>query len=258
MKGERLAFLKKQFPAAKLWFYDYEVPLNLPENATDPRYGVSPFLRKTSRWDMLDGLIIPSKGAAKRVLELTRVAKVVTLYFSVDPQFYQPRSPGPATQSHDLCFMGKSRYYREKEVAYMLDVPVKEKGYTSLDLSDGAFDIAQFIENARRSRVNLSITRRPFADCYASSVSRPFELAAMGCCVVSNPCEGIDEWFEPGKEVEVISDASEAVALYDDLLSDPDRRSRMGKSAQDRVLSQHNVLLRGRGLLRDLGFSLSS
>ncbi len=65
----------------------------------------APFLRKTSRRDMIDGLVIPSKGAVQRAGELTGVGRVITLFFSVDPQSYQPRSPAPSPQSHDLCFM---------------------------------------------------------------------------------------------------------------------------------------------------------
>ncbi len=254
LRGDRLSFLRRSFPTAKVWFYDYEVPLNLPENATNPHYGTSPFLRKTNRWDMVDGLVIPSKGALGRTKELTEVSNIITLYFSVDPDFYKPQGPTSPAQNYDLCFMGKSRYYRENEIEYMLDRPVQLRGYTSLDLSDGAFNISQFIKNAGMSRLNLSITRRPFADCFASSVSRPFELAAMGSCIVSNPCLGMEEWFEKGREIEVVSSNEEAIALYDALLSDPERRERLGRNARDRVLAQHDVKLRVRAMLAEMGF----
>ncbi len=198
--------------------------------------------------------MIPSKGALVRTKELTGVANIVTLYFSVDPEFYKPEEATGPVKSYDLCFMGKSRHYREKEIEYLLEKPVERKGYASLDLSEGAFNITQFIKNAGMSRVNLSITRRPFADCYASSVSRPFELAAMGCCIVSNPCLGMEEWFEKGKEIDVASSAEEAVALYDALLSDPERRMRLGINARNRVLAQHDVRLRVKAMLAEMSF----
>ena len=37
--------------------------------------------------------------------------------------------------------------------------------------------------------------------CAASSTARPFELAMAGAAIVSNPVEGLDTWFEPGREL---------------------------------------------------------
>ena len=60
------------------------------------------------------------------------------------------------------------------------------------------------------ARINLNITRRSHATVYASSSCRPFELAAAGAAIVSNPYEGIERWFEPGQELLVVNDADEA------------------------------------------------
>ena len=54
------------------------------------------------------------------------------------------------------------------------------------------------------SRINLNITRRSHASVFASSSCRPFELAAAGAAIVSNPYEGIERWFEPGQELLVV------------------------------------------------------
>ena len=55
----------------------------------------------------------------------------------------------------------------------------------------------------------------------ASSTSRPFELAAAGAAIVSNPYDGIERWFEPGRELLVVENADEAVDAYRELLADP-------------------------------------
>src|SRR5207248_11209804 len=73
-------------------------------------------------------------------------------------------------------------------------------------------------EYCRRSRINLLITRQAHASVHGSSTARPFELAALGCAMVSNPYLGIEEWFEPGREVLVVHDEQEAISTYKLLL----------------------------------------
>src|SRR5438105_12934682 len=85
------------------------------------------------------------------------------------------------------------------------------------------------------ARINLNITRRPHATVYASSTCRPFELAACGAAIVSNPYDGIERWFEPGREVVVVSDAAEAEAAYSDLLADPAEAAAVGQRARERA-----------------------
>jgi spore maturation protein CgeB len=103
------------------------------------------------------------------------------------------------------------------------------------------------------ARINLNITRESHASVYASSTSRPFELAAAGAAIVSNPCEGIERWFEPGKELLVVADADEAVAAYRELLADPGSAAELGRRARERVLDEHTFAHRARRLLELLG-----
>jgi len=78
---------------------------------------------------------------------------------------------------------------------------------------------------------------------------RPFELASMGCCVVSDPYNGLEEWFEIGKEMFIAHDAEEAVATYKMLLASDELRRRTGELARERVQKEHTVKHRARQLL---------
>jgi spore maturation protein CgeB len=93
------------------------------------------------------------------------------------------------------------------------------------------------------------VTRRSHATTFASSTARPFELAASGAAIVSNPYEGIERWFEPGRELLVVSGADEAVAAYGDLLGDPGAAEELGARARERVLDEHTYAHRARRLL---------
>jgi spore maturation protein CgeB len=84
---------------------------------------------------------------------------------------------------------------------------------------------------------------------FASSTCRPFELAACGAAIVSNPHEGIERWFEPGSEVRVVSSAEEASAAYRELLDDPGAAEAMGRRARERVLDEHTYAHRARQIL---------
>ena len=100
-----------------------------------------------------------------------------------------------------------------------------------------------------RSKLNLCITRGAHASVYASSSSRPFELGALGACIVANPYLGIEEWFEPGKEIIIVESADEAVERYRFLLRHDSERHAIGKAARKRVLKQHTFRHRARELV---------
>ena len=103
------------------------------------------------------------------------------------------------------------------------------------------------------ARINLNITRKPHATVPLSSTSRPFELATAGATIVSNPHEGIERWFEPGKELIVVESADEAVAAYEGLLADPARAEEVGRAARERALDEHTYVHRARQLLELVG-----
>jgi spore maturation protein CgeB len=102
-------------------------------------------------------------------------------------------------------------------------------------------------------RINLNIGRKPHATVPASSTSRLFELASSGATIVSNPYEGIDRWFEPGRELVVVHSAEEAEATYRELLADPAAAEELGRNARERVLDEHTYAQRARRLLDLIG-----
>lgn len=61
----------------------------------------------------------------------------------------------------------------------------------------------------------------------------------MGCCMVANPYLGVEEWFEPGKEIFVVGSAEEAADRYRYLLAHDSERIAAGEAARARVLKDH-------------------
>ena len=75
---------------------------------------------------------------------------------------------------------------------------------------------------------------------------RPFELAAAGAAIVSNPSRGWSAGSSPGASCSSSSTREEAVDAYRELLADPAQAEEMGRRARERVLDEHTYAHRAR------------
>ncbi|MEP0763445.1 MAG: glycosyltransferase, partial [Chloroflexota bacterium] len=198
-----------------------------------------------------------SEGGRQGLLDLGARA-VHTLFYGADEDLF---SPVDVPQDLDAFFYGHGREYRAEWIEAMVRAP-------SLALPDARFAVrgtrlgdlgrAQMLpylsfsklrEYACRSKINLVITRKAHASVFASSSSRPFELASLGACMVCNPYEGIETWFEPEKELIVVHSAEEAIERYTWLLAHDEARRAMGQAARERFLKEHTFRHRARQLV---------
>jgi|SRR5579864_4730653 len=240
------------------YFWDGDVPASLPRFA-----GFRTGFRIYEGADLseFEAVLSNSKGGADDLAGMG-ARRVEVFYYAVDPrQFAQI----DVEQDIDVFFYGLGREYREEWIDAMLDGPSRDL----LDLSFAArgsrlgnmpnvrllpyASFSKLKSYCRRSRVNLLITRHAHASVYASSTARPFELAALGCVMVSNPYAGVEEWFEPGHEILIVHDRAEAVAVYRELVADGALRCEFGQRARSRLLAEHTYAHRARQLLALIG-----
>jgi glycosyltransferase involved in cell wall biosynthesis len=240
-------------------FYDGDVPMSLPEfggmdTGFNYYFGADP-----GEYDLV---VSNSEGGLERLRELgARRAEAV--FWGADPELFQPH---PVEKETDVFFYGFGDKFRQEWTNVLVGEPSRR--LPEADFSLGGEDFRGDIGRARlvgnipinvfsraisAARINLNVTRRAHATVYASSTSRPFELGMSGAAIVSNPHEGIERWFEPGREVLVVSDADEATAAYRELLDDPGRAEEMGRAARERALDEHTYVHRARRLLELLG-----
>jgi spore maturation protein CgeB len=97
------------------------------------------------------------------------------------------------------------------------------------------------------NRLTLSVTREAMRAWGYTPSGRLFEAASCGTPVVTDRWPGLDEFFEPGKEI-LVADAAEDVQAALDL-SEAEVRQ-IGLAARERTLSQHTGACRARDLLR--------
>ncbi len=251
-------YLRERFGVPVI-FYDGDVPMSLPEfggmdTGFNYYHGADP-----SEYDLV---VSNSEGGLTSLLELgARRAEAV--FWGADPEFFAPRQ---VEKVHDVFFYGYGDKFRRDWMAAMVGEPSRAapelefalggrdfQGDTGRAWLVGDVPFNAFAQAISASRINLNITRRSHASVTASSSCRPFELAAAGAAIVSNPYEGIERWFEPGQELLVVNDADEALAAYRELLADPAQAEAMGARARERVLDEHTYAHRARQLLSLVG-----
>jgi glycosyltransferase involved in cell wall biosynthesis len=238
-----------------IFYYDGDVPASLPNMR-----GFATGFRIYNGADLGEytAFFSNSAGGAEAIKALG-ANDVHVVYYGADPDVFSPIDV--AAQDIDVMFYGHTREYRETWIDAMLadasrrlpDARFAVRGRQLGDL--GRTEMLPYLsfsklrEYACRSKINLCITRAAHANVFASSSSRPFELASMGCCIVANPYLGIETWFEPGKEVFVVHSADEAVDRYRYLLTHDRERQAAGQAARERVLKEHTFQHRARQMV---------
>lgn len=236
-------------------FYDGDVPASLPAYQ-----GFATGFRIYDGADLseFDAVLCNSEGGADALLALGARA-VHPLHYAVDPSVYEPIETTPDV---DVFFYGHGAEYRRPWLEAMIAAPSRAlpaaefvvRGHSLGDIGRARpLEDVPFPELRRwiaRSRINLAITRETHAGTRASSTMRLFELAMMGACIACNPCEGIERWFEPGREIVIVRSADEAVDVYRFLLAHDAERRRLGSAARRRALAEHTFRHRAAQLVR--------
>lgn len=241
-----------------IFYYDGDVPASLPQfGGFKSGFKIYPGADPTE----YDGFISNSRGGVPE-LEKMGAKNVSVLYYGADPAIFTPLN---VKQDMDVFFYGHGYEYRKEWIEAMITIPSKRFTNNKFAIRASGFEIdlgntekvpyasfAKLREYSCRSKINLNITRKAHASVYASSSSRPFELASMGCCIVSNPYKGLEEWFEPKKEIFIIESAEEAIQIYKWLLKNDAERRKVGQQARERVLREHTYKHRAKELVKIL------
>jgi len=246
--------IKEQYNIPMI-YYNADMPVHLPKYGGFNTSGN--ILDKTS-FESFDIVITNSEGVEDD-LKAMNAKKIDVLHWAVDPSVF---SPVERKKDIDIFFYGYGSEFREKWMNMMLYEASEIFPNYSFALGGKAFTnntgrvkmlgnipFSVWREFCARSKINLNITRDSHANTPGTSTARPFELAALSSCIISNPYLGLSSWFEIGKEIFVVNNSEEIKEIYTYLIDDESLCIETGIKARQRILKDHTYEIRAKKLL---------
>lgn len=231
-------------------FYDLDTPVTLVRFAAGERVGwIGP--RGLRDFDLVFSFTGgPSIEALSRRLGARRV---VPLYGSVDPEVYRPAAPSP-TFAASLSYIGTYASDRQATLDALFLEPARRLSGHRFVLAGAQYPadfpwqpnifFVRHLTSAEHppffaaSRLTLNVTRGAMAAVGYCPSGRLFEAAACGTPVLSDGWEGLDLFYEPGREILIAQTPEDAIAAIG--LGDVELR-RIGRAARGRTLDEHTA-----------------
>src|SRR5690606_24519612 len=183
------------------------------------------------------------------------------LHCCVDTDLYRPVRQ-EALYAADIAYMGTYAADRQEGLERLLLEPARMRPGRAYVVAGPQYpDVLRWPSAVRHhehvapydhpafyasSSWQLNLTRSDMRRAGWSPSVRLFEAAACGAAILSDDWPGLDQFFEPGREILLPETAEEVVHIMEDTHSD-DRRA-IGEAARRRVLERHTSDHRAREL----------
>ena len=190
-------------------------------------------------------------GALDALRDRLGARRVEPLYGHVDPEVHRPAGPEPGFTG-DLSYLGTYAADRQPALEALFLEPARRRPERTFVLGGAGYpedfpwtsniNFVRHLPPSRHaaffssSRLTLNVTRRDMAAMGWCPSGRLFEAAACGAPVLSDSWEGLERFFEPGREI-LLADTTDAAVAALDL--DPAEVARVGQAARARVLAEH-------------------
>lgn len=234
-------------PGRTVIFWDVDAPATLArvdENRSDPFHALIP------RYDLI--LTYGGGDPVVRAYAALGARQCVPVYNGLDPSTHFPVAPDPRFAA-DLGLLANRLPDREARVdEFFLKpaalLPQKRfllggNGWGDKAAMPGNVRYLGHVYTADHNAFNctasavLNISRDSMARMGFSPATRVFEAAGAGACLITDAWEGIDFFFEPGRELLVARDGGEVAEILAGLT--PERIRAVGDAARQRVLADH-------------------
>jgi spore maturation protein CgeB len=238
-------------------FYDMDSPVTLARLALGEPV---PYLPAEGLGDF-DLVLSYAGGAALEGLQQRLGARAVApLYGSVDPDLHRPVAP-VAGHRNDLSYLGTYAADRERVLEELFVEPARLRPDRRFALAGSQYPpdfpwtpnifYLRHLPPADHpslfcsSSWTLNITRAAMAAVGHCPSGRLFEATACGTPVVTDWWEGLDNFFEPSRDLVVARRTDDVIAALD---MPADERARIGAAGRERTLDCHTAAVRAREL----------
>jgi spore maturation protein CgeB len=229
-------------------FYDLDTPVTLSRlSRGETTTYIGP--RGLADFDLV--LSYTGGAALDRLTADLGARRVAPLYGHVDPDVHKPVEPVACFVS-DLSYLGTYAADRQGALETLFIEPARRRPERRFLIGGAQYpqnfpwsDNIYFVRHLpppehpaffASSRLTLNVTRQAMAEMGWCPSGRLFEAAACGAPILSDWWEGLDAFFEPGRDILVGRTSEEAVAALD--LGDAELR-RIAANARERVLAEH-------------------
>jgi spore maturation protein CgeB len=187
------------------------------------------------------------------------------LYCSVDPARYRSAAPDPELEV-ELAYMGTYAPDRQPVVEHFLNEVARRLPHKRFLVAGPQYpEEIRWPENVRliphlpparhpafysSARWQLNATRADMVAAGWSPSVRLFEAGAIGCAVLSDRWPGIEDLFEPGREILLPGSTEEVVETL--ARTGEEERHALAEALRSRVLREHSSQVRARELERYL------
>jgi spore maturation protein CgeB len=231
-------------------FYDLDTPVTLARLKAGE--GV-PYLPAAG----LGGFDLVLSYTGGRALDELRerlgARRVAPLYGSVDPQVHRPAAPVPSFQG-DFSYLGTYAADRQEALERLFLEPARRLPEKRFVIGGAQYPVdfpwgsnVWFVRHLppadhpafyAASPLTLNVTRAAMAMMGYCPSGRLFEAAACGTAVLSDAWEGLDRFFEPGREIFTAGSTEEVF----EILSLPRQEiDRVAHAARERTLAEHTA-----------------
>jgi len=241
---ERIPALRRGGALAAFWDVDAPATLDrIAGDAGDPFHPLIPQYDIVFTYGGGPPVVAAYEGFGARVC--------VPIYNGLDPATHHPASPDPRFAC-DLGLVANRLPDRERRIEeFFLSVAAElhdrrfvlaGAGWTDKPMP-GNVGYLGHLYTADHNAFNasclavLNVSRDSMASNGYSPATRVFEAAGAGACLITDAWQGIDIFFEPGREI-LVAENGPAVAEHLARLT-PTEARRIGDAARRRALAEH-------------------
>jgi spore maturation protein CgeB len=239
-------------------FYDLDTPVTLDRLDLGERPSYVP----AGAFGEVDLVLSFAGGhALDALVERLGAREAVPLYGSVDPRVHHPAAPD-ARFAADLAYLGTYAADRQGTLDELLLAPARRLPARRFLLGGAQYppdlpwepNVLRIAHVPPREHpaffsscaLSLNVTRGPMVRWGWCPSGRLFEAAACGAPQVTDAWEGLEAFFEPGREILVACRARDVEAA---LARPRAELEAIGRAARERVLAEHTAAVRARELV---------
>jgi spore maturation protein CgeB len=238
-------------PQAAVLFWDVDAPATIARMNADPH---DAFARALPRYDA----VLTYGGGPEVAAHYRRFGARAyhSIYNGLDPDTHHPVAPDPSVTA-DVLFLGNrlpdrearvdELFLRAAELAPTRTFLLGGEGWEGKPLPPNVRWLGH-VPTSDHNRLNCSATlvmninRASMASFGFSPPTRIFEVAGAGAPLLCDAWPGIEEVFEPEREILIIRSADDVVAALDRYT--PAERKGIGARALARALQDHTYAQR--------------